>query len=198
LCCHTTGPLIGEEDSCHCHTSRQLLEEEYRCHCHTSRQVLEEEYRVQMSLPHKQTAAWAGVLLSLPHNKTADGGGVQLSLPQKQTDFTPSIKYQGARRLASLCTLWRHDGCCVHLVYRITAAGIPSARSWAAPVRAIGLVWKRSGGKAHPSHTKSHLPAMVTLLQPTRRPAVLGKPSSLRTHFVYLQLYIQYIGVTTK
>jgi hypothetical protein len=33
---------------------------------------------------------------------------------------------------------------------------IPSARSWAAPVRATGTVQKKAGGTACPSRTKSH------------------------------------------
>ncbi len=55
---------------------------------------------------------------------------------------------------------------------------IQSARSWAAPVRATGTVQKRQALRpVH--HIQSHT-CRVTLLQPARRAAVLGQPSSLR------------------
>jgi hypothetical protein len=47
-----------------------------------------------------------------------------------------------------------HEGWYMYIYY-ITAAGIPSARSLAAPVRAIGTVQKRQGGMARSSRTKS-------------------------------------------
>jgi hypothetical protein len=56
---------------------------------------------------------------------------------------------------------------------------MPSDRSWAAPVRTTGT--KKAGGTARPSRTKPHRPG--PLLQPTRRAAVLGQPSSLRHHW---------------
>jgi hypothetical protein len=63
------------------------------------------------------------------------------------------------------------DGC-VHLQQQLE---IPSARSWAAPIRATGTVWNRRG--YDPS-----IKYKITLLQPARRAAMLGQTSSFRTH----------------
>ncbi len=57
---------------------------------------------------------------------------------------------------------------------------IPSARGYAAPVTAKGIVRKRQYGMARPSRTN----AGVTLLQQARRAAVLGQPSSLQPQWV--------------
>jgi hypothetical protein len=57
---------------------------------------------------------------------------------------------------------------CVHLVIDQPQTG------------ASGVVRQGAGGMDRPSLTKSH-PA-GSILQPTRRAAVLGQPSSLRPH----------------
>ncbi len=58
---------------------------------------------------------------------------------------------------------------------------IPSARSWAAPARATGTVWTRQA--VRPFHHVQNPTCRVTILQPARRAAVLGQPSSLQTHW---------------
>ncbi len=80
-----------------------------------------------------------------------------------------------------------HDGMVVYIYY-ITAAGIPTARSWAAPVRATGMVRKRQAvWPVH--HVENHTcRCRVILLKPARRAAVLGQPSSLRSHWYQQQL----------
>ncbi|MFN9907488.1 MAG: hypothetical protein ACK56F_15425, partial [bacterium] len=60
--------------------------------------------------------------------------------------------------------------------------------SCAAPVRATGTVWKRQ--TVRPVH---HVPkniCLVTLLQPARRAAVLGQPSSLQRHWYHHRVHI--------
>jgi hypothetical protein len=58
---------------------------------------------------------------------------------------------------------------------------IPSARSWAAPVRATGTVRKRQAVRLV-YHVQNHT-CGGTLLQTARRAAVLDQPSSLRPHW---------------
>jgi hypothetical protein len=48
--------------------------------------------------------------------------------------------------------------------------------------------WFGQGGQHGPSIRYKITPCWVTLLQPTRRAAVLGQPSSLRPHWSYLSL----------
>ncbi len=55
---------------------------------------------------------------------------------------------------------------------------IPSASSWAAPVRATVAVRKRQLVRS--AHGVQNHTCRVTLLQPARRAAVLGQPSSFR------------------
>jgi hypothetical protein len=59
---------------------------------------------------------------------------------------------------------------------------IPSARSWASPVRATGTVRKRQA--VEPVHHGQTHTCRITLLQPARRSAVLGQPASLWPHRV--------------
>jgi hypothetical protein len=72
------------------------------------------------------------------------------------------------------------DGC-VHLLYN---------SSWKSHQLAAGLLLSgqlvRYGkGRRYGSSIKYKItPARVTLLQPARRPVVLGKPSSLRIHTI--------------
>ncbi len=54
---------------------------------------------------------------------------------------------------------------------------IPSARSWAAPVRATGTVQKRHA--VRPVHHIQNHTSQVTLLPRARRVAVLGQPSRI-------------------
>ncbi len=57
---------------------------------------------------------------------------------------------------------------------------ILSAKSWAAPISATGTVRKRQAAwTVH--HVQNHT-CRVTLLQPAKRAAMLGQPSSLRPH----------------
>jgi hypothetical protein len=68
-----------------------------------------------------------------------------------------------------------HDGwLCIFTIQQ--QLEIPSARSWAAPVRATGTAGVR------PVHHVQNHTCLVTLLQQARRAAVLGQPSSLRPH----------------
>jgi hypothetical protein len=53
---------------------------------------------------------------------------------------------------------------------------IPSARSWAAPIRAANTVRKRQA--VRPVHHVQDHTYRVTLLQPARRAAVLDQPST--------------------
>jgi hypothetical protein len=55
---------------------------------------------------------------------------------------------------------------------------ISSARSWAAPVTATGTVQKNQ--VVWPVHHGQNHSSRATLLQPARRAALLGQPSSLR------------------
>jgi hypothetical protein len=71
---------------------------------------------------------------------------------------------------------------------------IPSALSWAAPVRATGTVRKEQALRLRPvRHVQNHT-CRVTLLQTARRVAVLSHPSSLRPHCSHPQniVHIQY------
>ncbi len=68
---------------------------------------------------------------------------------------------------------------CVRLLYN-SSLEIPSARSWAALVRAIRTV--------RPVHHVQNHTCRVTLFQPARRAAVLDQPSSLRPHWSYISL----------
>jgi hypothetical protein len=56
--------------------------------------------------------------------------------------------------------------------------------NWAAPVKATGTVRKRQAVLPVP-HVLNHT-CRVTLLQPARRAAVLGQPSSLPRHWIPL------------
>jgi hypothetical protein len=78
-------------------------------------------------------------------------------------------------------------------IYYIQQLEIPTARSWAAPARATGTVRKRQA--IRPVDHVQILTCRVNLLQPARRAAVLGLPSSLRSHWVY-ELYA--VRVRTK
>ena len=60
---------------------------------------------------------------------------------------------------------------------------IPSAHSWAAPVRATGMVRKRQ--EVRPVHHVQNHTGRVTLLPAGRRAAMLGHPSSLWTHWLH-------------
>jgi hypothetical protein len=83
-------------------------------------------------------------------------------------------------------------------IYFVTAVGNSEARNRAAPVRATGTVRKRQA--VRPAHHVQNHTWRVTLLQPDRRAAVLGQPSSLRPHWLWLRecvTTVQYsIGTT--
>jgi hypothetical protein len=79
-----------------------------------------------------------------------------------------------------------HDGwLCTCIFTMLQKLEIPSARSWAAPVRATGTVRKRQA--VRPVH-HNNTSCLVTLLQPARRAAMLGQPSNLRTHWQHLEI----------
>ncbi len=84
--------------------------------------------------------------------------------------------YQSTRPFLPCVTQLVRDGC-EYLLY-ISSWKFPPARSWAAPVSATGTVQKRQA--VRPVHHVQNHTCRVTLLQPARRAAVLGQPSSLR------------------
>jgi hypothetical protein len=86
----------------------------------------------------------------------------------------PTIEYQAMPSLRDVA----HDEW-VYTFTIIQQLEIPSARSWAAPVRVTGTVWKK-GGTARPSRT--YHTCRVTLPQSARRAAVLGQPSGLQLY----------------
>jgi hypothetical protein len=75
---------------------------------------------------------------------------------------------------------------CVHILIQ-QQLEIPSDRSWGAPVRATGAVWKRQAVQTI-HHVQNHT-CRVTVLQPARRATVLGQPSSLWPHWPVSQLF---------
>jgi hypothetical protein len=99
----------------------------------------------------------------------------QLAVGQ-QREGMGLLEYQA---IPSLCDI-AHDGlsCKFHMEQQLN---IPSARSWAAPVRATGTVRACLSRKTHTYR--------VTLLQPDRLAAVLGQPSGLQPHWLAVSKY---------
>jgi hypothetical protein len=60
------------------------------------------------------------------------------------------------------------------------AAGYARISQMSSPRQGQAVRCVKAGGTDRPSRKKSHPAAWVTLLQPARRAAVLGQPSSLR------------------
>jgi hypothetical protein len=71
------------------------------------------------------------------------------------------------------------DGC-VHLLYYITTAGNSISTHLGSSCKATGTVRKRQA--VWPVHHIQNHTCRVTFLQPARRAAVLGQPSSIRPH----------------
>jgi hypothetical protein len=68
--------------------------------------------------------------------------------------------------------------------------------SWVAPVRATGTVGRKSQA-VRPVHLVQNHTCWATLLQPARRAAVLGQPSSLRVLIGIVQYYCTYSTLCT-
>jgi hypothetical protein len=84
---------------------------------------------------------------------------------------------QEYQAMAFLLDLAHYEWSCTFTIQQ--QLEIPTARSWAAPVRAACTERRRQA--IRPVHHLQKHTCRVTLLQPTRR-AVLGQPSSLRPH----------------
>ncbi len=69
---------------------------------------------------------------------------------------------------------------CVYLLYN-SSWKFHHFANWAAPIRASGMIQKRQAVRP------VYQTCWVTLLQPARRAAVLGQPSSLRPHWFSLK-----------
>ncbi len=77
------------------------------------------------------------------------------------------------------------DGWLCSLLYNKHQMEIPSARSWAAPIRASRRVVRKRQA-VRPVHNVQNHTYRVTLFQPARRAAVLDQPSKPSASLVHL------------
>ncbi len=103
---------------------------------------------------------------------TLEGGGEPESRPKR--------KHGSTRVPGHACLAWRaHDGWLLYIYYKI-AAGNSVSSQLGSSCQGTGTVRKRQA--VRPVHHVQNHTCRVTLLQPPRRAAVLGQPSSLRPH----------------